>query len=219
MILALVPAYNEEKRIAAVVADLLIHVDEVVVINDNSHDNKKQYAQEAVALVLSHNVNRGQGAALETGHVYARNRGAEYVIHFDGDGQFSAADILPALKHLQKHDADVLLGSRFLDKRTNMPWFKRKILHPLARKVENFLRGLKLSDVHNGFRILNKKAFHTIAITHDGMAHASEIPRLVAKYKLKHVEFAVQVTYHEYGQSSLGSIKIVRDLLFGNFIK
>lgn len=219
MIMAIVPAYNEEKRIAAVVADLLGHVDEVVVINDCSADDTAKKAHQSGATVLSHHINRGQGAALETGHAYARKQHADFVIHFDGDGQFSVTDIPQALEHIQKHKADVLLGSRFLDTRTQMPKFKRYILHPIAREVENRLTGLTLSDIHNGFRVLSKRALQDIVITQDGMAHASEIPRLIAKYNLKHVEFPVQVTYHEYGQSAFGGIKIIKDLLFGNFVK
>ncbi len=113
MFVAVVPAYNEEKRIGSVVRSLFGHVDEVVVVDDASADNTIQEAQNAGATVLIHRVNRGQGAALETGHAYARKHGAQFVIHFDGDGQFRVEDIAPALEHLQESNADILRFTPF----------------------------------------------------------------------------------------------------------
>lgn len=213
MIVAIVPAYNEGKRIAHVVATLTPVVDRVIVVDDCSYDDTAAMARAAGATVLRHHLNRGQGAALETGHAFARGIGAEYVVHFDGDGQFDATEITNALAHLQDAEADILFGSRFLRESQRMPWFKRRVLHPIARLVDRLLGAVRLSDVHNGFRILNKRALHTIHIEQDRMAHASEIPQQVRKHNLTYVEFPVTVTYHEYGQSSFAGFAIVRDLL------
>lgn len=219
MFIAVVPAYNEEKRIGSVVRSLFEHVDKVVVVDDCSQDNSSFEAEKAGAIVLCHEINRGQGAALETGHDYAREVDADYILHFDGDGQFDVADIKPALAKLKESQVDVLFGSRFLDSRSKIPWFKKKILLPIARLVNRFFTKSKLSDVHNGFRILNKRALDKIKITQDRMAHATEIPALVKKHNLQYVEFPVKVTYHEYGQRAGSGFKIVRDLLLGRFVK
>lgn len=219
MFIAIVPAYNEEKNIGSVVRSLFCHVDQVVVVDDCSHDKTAEEAKRAGAVVLIHEINRGQGAALETGHAYAREAGAEYVIHFDGDGQFSVDDILPALTHLQMHNAEVLLGSRFLDKRSNVPFLKKFFIHPIAKLINRLFGGLYLSDVHNGFRILSRRALHMIKINQDRMAHATEIPYLVRKHDLRYVEFPIKVTYKEYGQSGLSGISIVKDLFFDKFIR
>lgn len=219
MFIAIVPAYNEETNIGSVVRSLFSHVDQVVVVDDCSLDRTAEEAQAAGAVVLIHEINRGQGAALETGHTYAREVGAEYVIHFDGDGQFSPDDIRPALLHVKKHNADVLLGSRFLDNRSNVPFLKKYLLHPIAKIINRFFGGLYLSDVHNGFRILSRRALDHIYITQDRMAHATEIPYLVRKHGLKYIEFPVKVTYKEFGQSGLSGVSIIKDLFFDKFIR
>jgi len=218
MFIAVVPAYNEEKTIGSVIQSLLTFVDEVIVVDDASGDNTGNLAREAGALVLRHKINRGQGAALETGHEYARMLNADYVLHFDADNQFEAGDIVPALDFLIKNKADILFGSRFLDNRTKIPFFKKYLLFPAA-KIFNWLWGVKLTDIHNGFRILNNKALHSIKITQDKMAHATEIPTQAQKLGLCMVEFPVKVIYHEYGQNLGGGLRVVRDLILGRFIK
>ncbi len=219
MLFAIVPAYNEEKRIGSVVKSLFDHVDKVIVVDDYSADNTSQKAHDAGAIVLRHKINLGQGAALETGHEYARRNNAEYVLHFDGDGQFDVADIAPALETLQKEQVDILFGSRFLDKRSNIPWFKRYIVLPLGRIVNQLFGSIPLRDSQNGFRILNKTALDRIRITQNRMAHATEIMGLVRKHDLNYIEFPVKVTYHEYGQGASGGFRIVKDLLLGKFVK
>lgn len=214
MVVAIVPAYNEAKRIGTVVTQLCTVVDCVVVVDDASNDSSARVAQEAGAVVLRHNLNRGQGAALETGHVYARNIGATYVVHFDGDGQFDVADIAPAIAALKAAQADILFGSRFLKDNISIPWLKRKLLLPLARIVDSIFGAVPRSDVHNGFRILSARALQHIIITQDRMAHATQIPQLVRKHQLSYIEHPVTVTYHEYGQSSMAGFRIIADLLF-----
>lgn len=219
MWLAIVPAFNERERIAQVVASLRGVVDEVVVVNDGSRDDTAARAKAAGATVLSHRLNRGQGAALETGHAYARQRGAKYVIHFDGDGQLSVNDIVPAVQFLEEQGADIVLGSRFLKTTENIPWFKRHILLPAARWFHRLLVGLHLSDAHNGFRVLGPRALAHISLTQDRMAHATEILTHIKRHNLRWREFPVTVQYYEYGQGSRGAITIVRDLILGAFIK
>lgn len=217
-IIAIVPAFNEEKKIAEVVTALRSVVSEVVVVDDCSVDQTAHQAAKAGATVLEHIVNRGQGAALETGHAYARNVGAAYVVHFDGDGQFSAADIPGAIAKLKKEQADILFGSRFLDVRSDIPVFKRYILLPVGKYIDRCFGSVHLSDVHNGFRVLNKKALEKIVITQDRMAHASQIPQLVQKYGLRYTEYPVHVTYHEYGQGTAGGFAVLKDMIVGYFV-
>lgn len=219
MFIALVPSYNEEKKIGQVVKSLLPFVDEVVVIDDSSSDNTALLAAEAGATVIRHKLNRGQGAALETGHCYAREKNADYILHFDGDGQFDVNDISPALEKLKKANADILFGSRFLDNRSRIPWTKRKIILPIGRLVDRFLSKTELSDSHNGFRIMNRFALEQIKLTQDRMAHASEMLVLAGKNNLKWLEYPVKVNYSEYGQSAQNGGKILLDLLLGKFLK
>ncbi|PIR03226.1 MAG: hypothetical protein COV60_01420 [Candidatus Magasanikbacteria bacterium CG11_big_fil_rev_8_21_14_0_20_43_7] len=219
MFFAIVPAYNEETRVGTVVQNLLQYVDEVVVIDDGSSDTTSRIAREAGATVLRHGINRGQGAALETGHVYARNHGATYVLHFDADGQFSADDIVPALHTLKSEHVDVLFGTRYgATSLSNVPWTKKYLLRPIGRMVDRLFGSVRLSDPHNGFRILNTRALHAIRITQPGMAHASEIPALVKKHQLSYIEVPVSIAYHEYGQGVHSGVTVVRDLFLNLFV-
>ncbi len=217
MFVAIVPIYNEEKHIGQVIKELKQVVDLVVVVDDASQDQSVRIAKQAGAVVLEHEVNLGQGAALETGHEYARYLQADYVLHFDGDGQFDVKDIKPAWQALKRAQADILFGSKFLTKQSQVPFFKKYFLLPIGKTVDSFFSGLKLKDLHNGFRILNKKALSCLRLEQNRMAHATEIPQLTKKFNLKYIEFPVKVIYHEYGQSMFNSFNIIKDLLIDNF--
>jgi polyprenyl-phospho-N-acetylgalactosaminyl synthase len=220
MVIAVVPALNESSTIGSVVRSLFDHVDRVVVVDDGSTDNTAHHAQQAGASVVCHSLNRGQGAALETGHEYARRIGATHVIHFDADGQFSADDIPGALAALKKSGADMLLGSRFLGKApVNMPLSKQYILHPVARFVSKRFWGITHSDVHNGFRILTRRALDTVSIYQDRAAHATEIPLSASRAGLRLLEYPVSVTYTRYGQGPRTALIIAKDLLLSPFIR
>ncbi|MBP6859862.1 MAG: glycosyltransferase family 2 protein [Candidatus Magasanikbacteria bacterium] len=220
MIFVIVPAFNEEQSIGRVVAGLSEHgFEHIIVVDDGSHDKTSQCAQEAGAVVLRHVVNRGQGASLQTGNEYALKHGAATVVHFDADGQFNPSDIKPAIEFLQAHKADVLLGSRFLDDRSKIPWTKKNLVLPIGRFINRFLTGLTLSDAHNGFRILSKTALEKINISQDRMAHNSDIVKQIKEHGLLFVEYPVEVKYFEYGQGVGGGFKILQDILTAKFLK
>ncbi len=219
MFLAVIPAFNEADSIESVVLAVKKYVDEVVVVDDGSQDETASIARSAGATVLVHDVNRGQGAALETGQEYARRQGADFVLHFDADGQFDATEIVPALEAIQTAKVDVLFGSRFLDKKGDLPFTKRYIIFPISKIINALFGTPNMSDVHNGFRILNKKALNAIYIEQDRMAHASEIPAQVKKQGLSYREFPVTVRYFEYGQNMRGGLHILKDLILGRFLQ
>ncbi len=219
MFLAIVPAWNEEKTIGRIVRNLLTCVDQVVVVDDGSVDSTSANARAAGAVVLSHLVNRGQGAALETGHTYARKIGADFVLHFDADEQFSIDDITPAKAALEASGADILFGSRFMGKHANLPFLKRYLILPVGHVIQKYLFGIDLKDAHNGFRILTKRALKAVYITQDKMAHATEIPVLAIKYGLRYIEFPVTVTYYEYGQGVMDGVGVVADLVTGKLMQ
>ena len=214
MIFIIVPAYNEAKNIGRVISGLFSQgVQNIVVVDDGSSDSTAAEAQTAGAIVLKHEINRGQGAALQTGNEYALANGASAVVHFDADGQFNPADIAEALAVMKNRNVEVLLGSRFLDNRSQMPWTKKYIVLPVAKLVNSFLTGLKLTDAHNGFRILSRRALEKINISQDRMAHNSEIISLIKLHNLAFTEHPVQVKYFEYGQGVGGGLKIILEIL------
>ncbi len=220
MLFVIVPAYNEEKNIGRVLSGLFSQgMQNIVVVDDGSSDGTFMVAKLAGAVVLSHEVNRGQGAALQTGNEYALGKGASTVVHFDADGQFNPADIAKSLAVMQNKNLDVILGSRFLDNRSQIPWTKRYIILPIARFINRLLTGLKLTDVHNGFRILSRRALEVINISQDRMAHNSEIIKQVKEKNLSYLEYPVEVTYNEYGQGVGGGLKIIWEILQGRLIR
>jgi len=220
MVFVVVPAYNEETKIGRVVRGLFEHgYRQVIVVDDGSKDHTAKLAAEAGAIVLSHEINRGQGAALQTGDEYALKNGATAVVHFDGDEQFNPTDIAGAILALQVSHTNVVLGSRFLDDRSRVPFIKRYLILPVSRWINYIFTGVKLTDAHNGFRVLDALALSKIKITQDGMAHNSEIVHQIRQRGLKFIEYPVEVSYSEFGQGIGGGIKILRDLVVGWVIK
>lgn len=218
--LVIIPAFRAGKTIAAVLASLrpLAFISEVVVVDDGSDDDTAALALAGGATVLSHRVNRGQGAALETGHQYALQAGAEAVVDFDADGQHRAEDIAGFLEYLWNDKVDIVLGSRFLGRTENLAWTKKWLILKPAIILNNFLTGLKLTDAHNGFRALNRIALEKIRITQDRMAHATEIPFLAKQHKLRHIEVPVTILYSSYGQNWRGGLKIIKELFWDKFL-
>jgi len=220
-----IPAYNEEKNIGGVIKKVKPLVEEVIIVDDGSSDQTVRVAQEQGVIVLKHLINRGQGAALETGNQYALKQKADIVVHFDADGQFSAEEIKDVIKPIKRGEAEVVFGSRFLGKKSEIPWFKEKIIIPLAGLVNKFLLNVYLSDPQSGFRALSKKAVEKIRIENDGMAHCSEILYKVFKNNFKVKEVPITVIYRGFGQGILsgrgrgsGGLKVIRDLLLAKLM-
>lgn len=212
-----IPAYNEAKKIKLVIEKVLPLVDELIVVDDCSRDNTLELIKQTKAIAISHIINRGQGAALQTGSQYALSHGADIIVHFDADDQFKAEEIETLITPIKNGQADAVFGSRFLGS-ANFPYTKRKIIMPLARLI-NRLFGIKMSDPQSGFRALNKETLAQIKIENRGMAHCSEILYKTFKTKARIIEVPINVVYHEFGQSFSGGFKIIKDLLIHKFIK
>ncbi|MFA5886437.1 MAG: glycosyltransferase family 2 protein [Patescibacteria group bacterium] len=213
------PALNEEKNITTVISSLRPYVHEIIVVDDGSTDSTAQLAAQSGAIVIKHPINRGQGAALETGDNYALKNGADLVIHFDADGQFLATEIPELIEPILKNQADIVFGSRFLSKKTAFPFGKKYIIMPLAKFFTRFFLGIKLSDPQSGLRALSRVALKTITINNQGMAHASEIQIKAFQNKLRVVEVPITVIYQDFGQKLSGGFRIIRDLLINKLIK
>ena len=214
-----IPAYNEERNIANVLREVLSYTKNIIVVDDFSRDRTQEIVKEFPVHLLAHKINRGQGAALQTGNEYALKKRAEYIVHFDGDGQMQVKDIPALLEPLQKGEADITFGSRYLGSVNHVPKTKQLFIHTPARVVNWVLTGLWLSDAHCGFRALSKNAATVISITQDRMAHATEIPDQVRRHSLRYREVPVEVLYHEYGQKLSGAFRILKDIFIGKLIR
>jgi glycosyltransferase involved in cell wall biosynthesis len=218
-IACIIPAYNEAKYITKVVTGVQPFVNEIIVVDDGSTDQTAVLARAAGATVLSHIINRGQGAALRTGTQYALNKGLDIIVHFDADDQFSAEEIPAVVGPLISGRAAAVLGSRFLGKKSRLPKLKKILLLPLARLVNRLLFNVRLTDPQSGFRALNRETAQKIKISSDGMAHCSEILYQLSKYKIPLLEVPITVRYHNYGQRFSGGLKIIGDLLIQKIIQ
>lgn len=218
-VICVIPAINEAKNISKVVSGVRPYCDEVVVVDDGSRDATAGLAQAAGATVLIHPINRGQGAALQTGNDYALENKADIIVHFDADDQFSAQEIPEMIAPLLSGQADIVFGSRFLGKKPNFPWQKKYIIMPLAWVFTRLFLGIKLSDPQNGFRALGRHAAELIRIANREMAHNSEIQAAAFRLKLRIAEVPITVAYHRFGQKLSGGFKIIRDLIIHQLIK
>jgi polyprenyl-phospho-N-acetylgalactosaminyl synthase len=210
-----IPAYNEAPVIAGVVEAVRASVGNVVVVDDCSADGTREAARSGGAVVLRHPINLGQGAALQTGIRYALSRGAEFIVTFDADGQHRSEDIGVLLDTQRRTGADVVIGSRFLGSAQNIPAARRAILK-LAVAFTRMTGGLKLTDVHNGLRLLTRAAAQRIRIRQNRMAHASEIIDEIRRLGLSVTEAPVTIVYTEYslrkGQRISNALNILSEI-------
>lgn len=217
-----VPAYNEAPVIRRVIEDLGRYFRNIVVVNDGSTDGTPGVLTGLQATLLSHAVNLGQGAALQTGITYALSKGAAWVVTFDADGQHRVEDALAMLKELQAGTGDAIVGSRFLGGTVNMPWSRKAALRA-AVCVSNLRRKNKLTDIHNGLRVLSRRAAQVLDISQNGMAHASEVIRQLTDHGMNIREVPVIIRYSDYslrkGQSLCNALNIMVDLLVRRFLK
>lgn len=212
-----IPLYNESSVIARVVGELATHFDHIVCIDDGSTDDSAAVAAESGARVLRHPINLGQGAALQTGFDYVVGHDdARYLVTFDADGQHRVEDAMEMLDLAKADEVAIVFGSRFLDDRTNPGWMKHVILKTVVW-VTNLTTGLRLTDAHNGLRVIRADAARAIHLEQDRMAHATEIVLKLGRTKLPWKEHPVELLYTDYskakGQSVLNSVNILVDLL------
>jgi glycosyltransferase involved in cell wall biosynthesis len=214
-IVVVIAAYNEASVIASVVADVRRASYPAVVVDDGSTDATGEIAARAGAFVVSHPVNLGQGAALQTGLDFALAQGADIIVTFDADGQHRAADIAPLIAALAANKADYALGSRFLGDAVNLPR-KRRLMLAAATWFTRLTTGLDLTDTHNGLRAMTRRGASRIRLKQNRMAHASEILHQIAQSGLAYVEVPVTIEYSAYslgkGQTLSESLAILIDL-------
>jgi len=150
---------------------------------------------------------------------YALKNGAEVIVHFDADGQFLGEEIAQVIKPILENEADIVFGSRFLGKKSDMPFFKKNIIMPLARLINKIFLKVDLSDPQSGFRAMSRKAAEQIRIEQDRMAHCSEIMAKSFSSGLRIKEVPITVIYHDFGQKFSGGIKILKELFLGSLLK
>jgi glycosyltransferase involved in cell wall biosynthesis len=198
----IIPIYNEEKVIQIVLDELCkMNNWNVIIVNDGSTDNSIDICKKFPVTILNHFENLGQGAALRTGIEHSLKNNTEILCTFDSDGQHKVNDLEKMITLLIDGDYDVVLGSRFLTKKSKIP-FKRYVLLRLAKLFDIlFYSGRNFTDLHNGLRVFTNKSAYKLNLSANGMEHASLITESIAVNKLKYTEYPVEIIYSKYSIS------------------
>ena len=218
-----VPLYNEAAVIAEVVREARAVFPNVVCVDDGSKDGSAEAAELAGAAVVRHPVNLGQGAALQTGFEYALgDPDMRYVVTYDADGQHQVHDVEVMVERARQDGLLVVFGSRFLDERTEASALKKLVLRA-AVAYTNLSTGTRLTDAHNGLRVMHRDVVARLNITQNRMAHASEIVSKIGSMRfdgrpVPYAEEPVHILYTDYskakGQSLWNAVNILAELIW-----
>ena len=212
-----IPLFNEASVVGQVVTAARHVFPHVVCVDDASTDDSVERAREAGAVVVRHPFNLGQGAALQTGMRYVLEAtDAAYLVTFDADGQHRVEDAAAMVERAEDEDLGIVFGSRFLDDRTK-PGLLKKFVLKGAVWLTNQQTGMRLTDAHNGLRVLRRDAATALDLRQNRMAHATEIVLQLGRTGLPWAEHPVHVLYTDYsrrkGQSLINSVNILVDTL------
>ena len=194
MIVIGIPAYNEEKNIAGIISRLMKNDYQVIVCNDGSADSTGDIAERMGAIVVHHPKNLGYGAAIRTLFLKARELKCDVLVTFDADGQHTTEDIPVVLEPIIKNQADMVIGSRFLNGDSSIPNY-RKVGIKTITKLTNLSSGLKITDSQSGFRAYNKEVIDKILPSEYGMGVSTEILIKATKKGLKIIEVPIVILY------------------------
>ncbi|OMQ14525.1 hypothetical protein A7K94_0216010 [Modestobacter sp. VKM Ac-2676] len=212
-----VRVYNEAPVVGGVISELVAAGLSVIAVDDASTDASAAEIDKAGAFRVSHPINLGAGGALQTGFEAALLlTDARYIACFDADGQHQLDDLLGMIARIRE-GYDVVMGSRFLEGNgaTEMSALRRVILRTAA-KLLNRGGGVKLTDAHNGLRIVARHVAADVRLTYSGMAYASQLEQHLTRPEYRIVEHPVHILYTDYsrskGQPLLNSINILAEV-------
>jgi glycosyltransferase involved in cell wall biosynthesis len=165
-VIAVLPAYNAERTLAATLADMPAGcVDEVLLVDDGSTDRTVELAREMGLTVIVHPKNRGYGGNQKTCYQEALARGADIVVMIHPDYQYDSRVITHAVGFIELDICDVVLGSRIRSRaealQGGMPRWKY-VCNRFLTILENLALGQNLGDFHSGFRVYRRKVLETI---------------------------------------------------------
>ncbi|MCW3105295.1 MAG: glycosyl transferase family 2 [Bacteroidetes bacterium] len=211
----IVPAFNEEKAITAVVQGLNAIAKEhqlnlqVVVVNDCSSDTTSEVISTLNCVALNLPVNLGIGGAVQTGFMYAFENGFDYAIQVDGDGQHPASEIPKMLKAAIEQQADVVIGSRFIDKEGFQSSALRRFGINYFKKLNRMLVGITVSDSTSGLRLISRRVLETVSVYYPDEYPEPESIILYSLKGFKIVEVPVSMLERQGGVSSIGALASV----------
>ena len=200
-VVAAIPCFNEERFIGSVVAKTKKYVNKVVVIDDGSTDDSAEIAKTTGASVYCHDENRGYGAAICSALDRGRSLKADILVILDGDGQHDPKGIPHLIQPILDGDADIVVGSRFLDKTNKSPLYRR-IGQRTLTTITNVGSGHKLTDSQSGCRAYSAKALKELNLSERGMSVSSEIQFAIKEAGLRVAEVPIDVSYEDKAKRS-----------------
>jgi len=200
-IMAVIPCYNEGRFIGSVVLKTKKYVDNVLVVDDGSCDETSEIAKLAGAQVIRHECNMGKGIALNTGINKAKELDADVLVLLDGDYQHNPDEIPSLITPIVNGEADIVIGSRFLDKDCEIPRY-RKFGEFVLTRFSNVGSKVKITDSQCGFRALSKKAIEKLDFNSKGFSVESEMQFLAPELGLRIKEVPVTVNYKDKNKRS-----------------
>ena len=189
-----IPAYNEEKNIASIITKLKKITDSIIVCDDGSSDMTSDISKNLGAIVITHKKNMGYGVAINSIFQKAKELNIDLLVTFDADGQHRVEDIEKVVEPIKNNTADLVIGSRFLDKKSNVPNY-RKIGIKVITKITNVSIKKKLTDSQSGFRAYNKQVLSQISPSDIGMGISTEILIKSSSKGLRIMEVPVTILY------------------------
>jgi len=209
--LIIIPAYNESENIEKVINNLTENYPQYdyVIINDGSTDNTKEICRRNHYQVLTLPVNMGIGGAVQTGYRYALENGYDAAVQIDGDGQHDVSYLGAMLKLLEDGQADVVIGSRFMEKEGFQSSYIRRVGIIFLSMLEWLLTGVRVKDVTSGYRLVNRKFIRVYAEDYPADYPEPEALVIAAVYGGKIREYPVIMRERERGISSITPKKSV----------
>ena len=189
-----IPAYNEEKNIAKIITKLKKITDSIIVCDDGSSDMTSEIAKNLGVIVISHKKNMGYGAAIRTIFEKSAEIGSDILVTFDADGQHRVEDVSRVLRPLENSEADIVIGSRFLGKQSNVPNY-RKLGIKVITQITNSSIKTKLTDSQSGFRAYSKQVLSKISLSEIGMGISTEILIKASSEGLRITEVPITILY------------------------
>jgi glycosyltransferase involved in cell wall biosynthesis len=208
--LAVVPAYNESATIVGVLESLRRDAPEfdALVVDDGSTDDTDLLAHGAGARVIKLPFNVGIGGAVQTGFVYAREHGYDFLAQVDGDGQHDSLELERLVAAMQEEAVDMVCGSRFLsnDHQYPAPISRRTGIHIFAFLLSRFV-GMRVSDPTSGFRLYNRRAIELFARDYPHDYPEVEAVLILHHHRLRMREIPVRMYTRGGGTSSISTGK------------
>ena len=200
MLIAIIPAYNEEKNIKDVVKRTIEYVDLVVVVDDGSLDGTSREAESAGAFVIKNKKNKGKAEAMRIGFSYVLQKGADFVIVLDADGQHNP-DEIPLFMDEAKKGFDIVVGARKFNRRL-MP-FRRIFANSFSSSLTSLVTHRRILDSQSGYRLIKRNVLEKIRFTSNRYEIETEMLIKAARCGFKIGFIPIKTIYTEHAKSTV----------------